>query len=62
MELALGVLQWSPDQFWAATHRELMAALDGWNEKNGNPRAGESRLPVSRDELEDMMRRYPDGG
>lgn len=57
----MGVLGWSPDQFWQSTHKQLMAALDGWQEKNGGTRSDQSPLPISRAELNDLMRRYPDG-
>jgi len=44
MELGLGVLGWPPSEFWEATPHDLLAALDGWSEKNGGKR---SRLTPS---------------
>lgn len=56
MATALGVLGWSPDTFWTATITEFNAAVDGWNRAHG----GASPDAMSREELEDMMREYPD--
>lgn len=33
----MGVLGWSPDQFWRATVWDLQAALRGLAELNGDP-------------------------
>lgn len=35
LEIATGVLGWTPDEFWRATPVEYMAALAGLNLKNG---------------------------
>ncbi len=35
MEFGLGVLGWSPDQFWHSTPTELRAALRGWQRAQG---------------------------
>jgi hypothetical protein len=40
MKAALGILGWSPREFWQATPHEFNAAIEGLNEKNG----GGSRL------------------
>jgi uncharacterized phage protein (TIGR02216 family) len=63
MELGMGVLGWSVDQFWAATHRELIAAVDGWREKNGlrDPEPTKGKGTELRGILNDLMERYPDG-
>ncbi len=56
----MGRLGWTPAVFWAATPRELLAALDGWAELHAPRRPGG---PLSNDEietLEDMKRRFPD--
>jgi uncharacterized phage protein (TIGR02216 family) len=45
-------LGWSPKTMWAATPREVAAAF-------GRPRGGDPLL--SRDRLEALMRRFPDG-
>jgi hypothetical protein len=31
----MGVLGWTPEQFWQATPHDLLAALDGWREAHG---------------------------
>lgn len=35
MQWSLGVLQWSPKQFWSATPIELRHAINGWKLANG---------------------------
>jgi uncharacterized phage protein (TIGR02216 family) len=54
MAFALGVLRWSPEEFWRATPRELAAAIEG-------ARGGRPLEPTSRDALARLMDRYPDG-
>lgn len=46
------MIGWSPDTFWAATPRELAAALEG--------RFGEARPPVDRASLARLMTLFPD--
>lgn len=53
MELGLGVLGWPPSEFWAATPHELLAALEGWNEKNGGNR---NRSSLSRRDVAKLKR------
>jgi uncharacterized phage protein (TIGR02216 family) len=53
MALGLGVLRWSPDAFWRATPRELMAAYDGLS---GRRRAE----PAGRADLKRLMEAFPD--
>ncbi len=56
----MGRLGWTPAVVWAATPRELLAALDGWKDAHAPRRPGG---PLSDDEietLEDMKRRFPD--
>ena len=48
MELGLGVLRLSPKDFWAATPREIAAALGG------------PAPALARSIFEDLMKRYPD--
>lgn len=43
MRIGMGWLGWTPDVFWAATHCELLAAMDGKSEMliaqaGGDPR------------------------
>ena len=60
MTAALGRLGWTPATFWAATPRELWAALEGWAALHAPRQPGG---PLSDEEIEvikDMKRRYPD--
>ena len=51
---ALGVLRWSPGEFWRATPRELVAAADGL-------RGGRAPDPAGRGDLERLLAAFPDG-
>lgn len=53
----MGVLGWTPKTFWKSTPRELLAALDGFTEKSGGKR---DRPGMTRDELGELMLKYPD--
>ena len=48
MELGMGVLRLSPDEFWNATPREIAAALGG------------PAPAFARNSFEDLMKRFPD--
>lgn len=50
----MGVLEWSPKQFWKATPRDLSAALDGWNEKNGNGGSDHSKRSLPKAEIDEL--------
>lgn len=54
MALGLGVLRWSPTEFWRATPRELIAA---WNAHT----CKQSLAPAGRGDLERLMVAFPDG-
>ena len=47
----LGVLRFSPEQFWRMTPRELAFAIEV---------VRGDRAPISRAGLSDLMKRYPD--
>lgn len=51
----MGVLQWSPSEFWKASPYDLLAAVQGWREAHG----GEVKDKQSEDDLEEIreMRR-----
>ena len=53
--LALGVLRWSPGEFWRATPRELAAAVEGLAGRRG-PK------PPGRGDLDHLMAAFPDEG
>ena len=52
MELGLGRLGRSPQEFWAMTPRELDAAVAG--------AIGTGPAPLSREDLEKLISRFPD--
>lgn len=54
MRLGFGVLRLSSREFWGMTPRELAAALSA----GGPARA----MAPSRGRLDELMRRFPDGG
>ena len=49
----LGVLRLSPREFWAMTPRELAHAIAAVR--------GRAPAPLARGELDELMRRFPDG-
>ena len=57
MDIGLGVLQLPPDAFWGMSLKELYSAIDGLSDYNSG---GEQSGPMTRDELEELMERYPD--
>jgi uncharacterized phage protein (TIGR02216 family) len=54
LTLALGILRWSPQDFWRATPRELIAA---WNGLHG----GRTIEPALSGDLRRLMAAFPDG-
>ncbi len=54
MALGLGVLRWTPSEFWRATPRELIAGFEGLSGR----RAAD---PARREDLRRMMAAFPDG-
>lgn len=57
MEIGIGVLHLSPDDFWNMSLREFYAACDGLNEFHGG---GAKNGPMTKSELEELMELYPD--
>jgi uncharacterized phage protein (TIGR02216 family) len=53
MAFGLSVLRWSPEEFWRATPRELIAAATGL-------RGGPPAAAPSAQELAALMRTFPD--
>lgn len=53
--LAMTRLGWPPNVFWAATPADLLCALDALRPDPG------ARPPMARDELGEMLARFPDG-
>lgn len=72
MEVALGVLGWTPDTFWSATYREFSnawagkARMEGWGPfrrptgQIGEPWT-EAQVANVRQAMEDHKRMWPDG-
>ena len=56
MKIALGKMQMSPDVFWNMSIQEFNCAVDGFAEFH----SGGEPPPLRKDELEDLMERYPD--
>ena len=56
MEIGLGVMQMRPKDFWDLSTHEFYRALDGFTDFHSSKKA----LPMGKDELEELMERYPD--
>jgi uncharacterized phage protein (TIGR02216 family) len=52
MAFALGVLRWSPETFWRATPRELMAAI--------GPPTSRAMPPATAGDLRRLVEAFPD--
>jgi uncharacterized phage protein (TIGR02216 family) len=58
MEIALGVLGFTPKDFWQMTPPEWLAALKGWKKKYGMK---DDLVPdITRADIERLMGLYPD--
>jgi hypothetical protein len=57
MRIGMGVLRWSPSEFWHCTVPELYSALEGWQDAHGIERKHPGMTP---DELRTMMDKFPD--
>lgn len=53
MAIGFGVLKLSPEALWRMTPREFAASLHGLY--------GEPQLPLRREALSELMRKFPDG-
>lgn len=49
-------MRMTSSEFWGLSLQEFYLAVDGFSEFHG----GNKSAPLSRDELEDLMERYPD--
>jgi uncharacterized phage protein (TIGR02216 family) len=56
MEIGLGIVGLSPEDFWNMSIIEFYSALEGFKEFNTD----QSKNPLTKGELQDMMERYPD--
>lgn len=58
----MGGLGWSPREFWDdATFLDVCAAIDGYLFVNGMADNTPEKDYPSKKELDDLMRRFPDG-
>lgn len=64
MQWALGVLGWSPKQFWSATPIELRCAINGWKIANGvDEETTDKGQPIlSKNEIEELRELMDDHG
>ena len=56
MQICLGMIRMSPNDFWSLSPREMYSAVKGFLEFN----TVQKEEPLNRDELEDLMELYPD--
>ena len=59
MEGAIGKMGMAPAVFWAMSWPELFAAFEGFAAFH-NPPDKNNQAPVSRSELEELMKEHPD--
>ena len=59
MRQIAGVLGWAPRDLDAATLPELIQHFEGWQLSHGQG-PGQRVEPMTRDELEELMARFPD--
>ena len=58
MVVAMGMLEWPPETFWAATPHDMWAAVDGRKEAN---RVDDGKPAAPTDsEIAALMARFPD--
>ncbi len=56
MEIGLGKMQMRPNDFWNMSMIEFYSALNGFADFH----SGGKPSPLNKDELQDLMERYPD--
>jgi hypothetical protein len=54
--VCVGMMGMQPSEFWNSSPIEVISAIEGFQEFHGVS----SDKPLSRDELTDLMERYPD--
>lgn len=57
MEVALGLLGWSPETFWDSGMLELVTAMKGWQRAHGI----QARSPMGRAEYEAFKKKDAEG-
>ena len=58
MEICIGMIGMSPNDFWESSPKEIYRAIQGFIEFN-TP-SSSSKGPMSRSELDELMELYPD--
>ena len=56
LQTGLGILQLTPETFWNMTMIEFNSACEGFSKFHSSS----SDTPMTKDEMEDLMERYPD--
>ena len=56
MEIGLGTMQMTPEVFWNMSLSEFYSAIEGLRNFHTDTKSA----PMKREELEDLMERYPD--
>lgn len=56
MEIGLGIVGLSPKDFWEMSFKEFYSAVEGFKEFHTD----QTKAPLSKNQLEDLMERYPD--
>lgn len=56
MQTGLGILSLRPSEFWNMTMIEFVSACEGFAKFHST----QPNAPMTRDEMQDLMERYPD--
>tara|TARA_R100001460_G_scaffold6862_3_gene17715 strand:+ start:547 stop:735 length:189 start_codon:yes stop_codon:yes gene_type:complete len=56
MNLGLGAMRMTPEEFWNCSFEEFYSAIDGFRTFNGADRD----KPMTKDELDELMELHPD--
>ncbi len=59
MQIGLGIIGWNPDVFWKSTPFELYAAIEGWEEAQGNKKEDDDDA-MTKEKMRELMRKFPD--
>ena len=56
MEIGLGIIRISPNDFWNMSIYEFYSAVEGFKEFNTD----QSKKPMNKAKLDDLLERFPD--
>ena len=62
MEIGIGHLGWSPEQFWDSTHKELLCGMYGKNPQIRENAKKEAEKEQNRKELMDWLDTFDENG